>query len=154
MDYFIEDEWKKIQDELDGKIKDIRIEPDMNPGTLKYVLAELNNLNDEIAAAYVEQKQLLEALTNKEFGAAVCLFAMSSRGSNSEERKANGFAALTHAKYGDNEVDLISLINATKMRLLFLDNISKRIQYKSNICITMSSAIKMEQSLMTGASAV
>ena len=152
MDYFIDDDWKAIQDDLTEKMNNIRIEPDMNPGTLKYALAELNNLNDEISAAYVEQKQILDMLTDKEFGAATALMAMNQRGSNSEERKANGFAALTHAKFGgDDEVNLIALINAVKARFVFLNSLSKRIQYKSNTCITMSGAMKMEQSLMVGA---
>ena len=152
MDYFIDDEWKATQEELTKKMNDIRIEPDMNPGTLKYALAELNNLNDEIALALIEQKQLLDTLTDKEFGAATALLAMNSRGSNAEERKANGFAALQHAKFGDDEeVNLIALINAVKARFAFLNSLSKRIQYKSNTCITMSGAMKMEQSLMTGA---
>ena len=133
-------------------MNDIRIEPDMNPGTLKYALAELNNLNDEIALALIEQKQLLDTLTDKEFGAATALLAMNSRGANAEERKANGFAALQHAKFGDDEeVNLIALINAVKARFAFLNSLSKRIQYKSNTCITMSGAMKMERSLMTGA---
>ena len=127
MDYFIDDEWKATQEELTKKMNDIRIEPDMNPGTLKYALAELNNLNDEIALALIEQKQLLDTLTDKEFGAAT-------------------------AKFGDDEeVNLIALINAVKARFAFLNSLSKRIQYKSNTCITMSGAMKMEQSLMTGA---
>jgi hypothetical protein len=152
MDYFIDDDWKATQDDLTEKMNNIRIEPDMNPGTLKYALAELNNLNDEISAVYVEQKQLLDVLTDKEFGAATALLAMNSRGSNSEERKANGFAALTHAKFGgEEEVNLIALINAVKARFVFLNSLAKRIQYKSNTCITMSGAMKMEQSLMTGA---
>lgn len=152
MDYFIDDEWKATQEELTKKMNDIRIEPDMNPGTLKYALAELNNLNDEIALALIEQKQLLDTLTDKEFGAATALLAMNSRGANAEERKANGFAALQHAKFGDDEeVNLIALINAVKARFAFLNSLSKRIQYKSNTCITMSGAMKMEQSLMTGA---
>lgn len=152
MDYFIDDDWKATQDELTEKMNNIRIEPDMNPGTLKYAVAELNNLNDEISAVYVEQKQLLDVLTDKEFGAATALLAMNSRGANSEERKANGFAALMHAKFGgDEDVNLIALINAVKMRFVFLNSLSKRIQYKTNTCITMSGAIKMEQSLMVGA---
>ena len=149
MDYFIDDNWKAIQDELTEKMNAIRIEPDMNPGTLKYALAELNNLNDEISAAYVEQKQILDMLTDKEFGAATAIMAMNQKGANSEERKANGFAALTRAKFGgEEEVNLIALINAVKARFVFLNSLSKRIQYKSNTCITMSGAMKMEASLM------
>ena len=152
MDFFIDDDWKATQQELTEKMNAIRIEPDMNPGTLKYALAELNNLNDEIALAFVEQKQLLDMLTDKEFGAATALMAMNSRGSNAEERKANGFLALTKARFnGKDDVNLIALINAVKARFVFLNSLTKRIQYKSNTCITMSGAMKMEQSLMTGA---
>jgi hypothetical protein len=153
MDYFVDDEWKNTQDELNKKLSDIRIEPDMNPGTLKYALADLNNLNDEIALVYIEQKQLLDTLTDKEFGAATALMAMNQKGANAEERKANGFMALTHADFGDaKNVNLIALINAVKARFVFLNSLTKRIQYKSNLCITMSSAIKMENSMsMMGA---
>lgn len=151
LDYFEDDKWKETEDHLRDEMDKIRIEPDMNPGTLKYALAALCNLNDELSVIYDEQKKLLDALCDKDFGVAVAYQTVHGTGSNVDERKRNGFIALSHAKVGDHEVNYIAMIAAMKIRFAFLNNLSKRIQYKSNLCITMSGAIKMEQGLLTNA---
>ena len=149
LDFFEDDDWKETEKELSKKLSDIRIEPDMNPGTLKYALAALNNLYDEASIIYDDQKKLLDSLTDKDFGAAVSYQALHAVGNNPDERKRNGIIALTQAKVGDKTVNYIAIIAAIKIRYAFLSHLIKRIQYKSNLCITMSGAIKMEQNLVT-----
>jgi len=151
LDYFEDDGWKETEKTLSEKMAAIRIESDMNPGTLKYALAALNNLYDEANIVYMDQKKLMDALCDKDFGAAVAYQAVNSYGSNTEERKRNGFLALTHAKVGDHEVNYIAMIAAIKVRYAFISDFLKRIRYKSDLCITMSGAIKMEQSMTLGA---
>ena len=149
MNEFIDDKWKEYEKEIIEKLDNIRIEPDMNPGTLKYALADLNNLYDEIAVSLIEQKKILDALTDKDFGVANAYKAANKNiGNNEAEREANAIAALTSV--GENKINFIALIAAAKMRYVFLNSIYQRIQYKSNICITMSGAIKMEMNLSNG----
>ena len=149
LDFFGEDEWNNIEEELTKKMNEIRIEPDMNPGTLKYALAALNNLYDEVATLYDNQQKLLVSLADKDLGAAVAYKKIYSVGSNAEERERNGMIALTRANVDGKTVNYIAMIAAVRIRNVFLSNFIRRIQYKSNLCITMSGAIKMEQNLIT-----
>ena len=149
LDFFGEDDWQETEETLHKKLSEIRIEPDMNPGTLKYALAALNGLYDEVAILYDNQQKILTALADKNIGAAVAYKNIHSVGNNAEERERNGLLALTQAKIGEKTVNYIAIIAAARVRNVFLNNFIDRIKYKSNICITMSGAIKMEQSLIT-----
>lgn len=150
LNYFVDDEWKKKEKYFLDKVTNIRIEADMNPGTLKFTLADLCALNDEVMPHYLEQKKIYDSLVNKDFGSATAFKIANSTGSNSEERKRSGILALMKAKINGQEINYITLINAVQMRYNALNEIMKMIKYKSDICITMASAIKTEMQLVNG----
>jgi internalin, putative len=145
LEYFQESEWIKTEQDLEEKLAKIRIEPDMNPGALKYVLAELNALSDTVYPIYTEQSKLQAALIDKNYGAAVAYQILHSVGSNEAERKRNGYLALQKANVGGKTVNYLAMIQALLMRIMFLDKYMYRIQQKTSLCITMSGAMKMEQ---------
>lgn len=143
------DNWKDYEKNIVEKLDNIRIESDMNPGTLKYALAELNNLYDEISVPMVSVRKILDTLTDKDFGIATSYKIMNkTNGSNEDERDRNSIIALTSV--GEEKLNFIAVIAAAKMRYIFLKSIMNRIQYKSQICITMSGAMKMELGFMNG----
>ena len=150
LNYFIDTEWQEKEKYFLDKVTNIRIEADMNPGTLKFTLADLCALNDEVMPHYLEQKKIYDSLVNKDFGSATAFKIANSTGSNSEERKRTGTLALMKAKINGQEINYISLINAVQMRYNSLSEIIKMIKYKSDICITMASAIKTEMQLVNG----
>ena len=150
LNYFIDTEWQEKEKYFLDKVTNIRIEADMNPGTLKFTLADLCALNDEVMPHYLEQKKIYDSLVNKDFGSATAFKIANSTGSNSEERKRTGTLALMKAKINGQEINYISLINAVQMRYNALNEIMKMIKYKSDICITMASAIKTEMQLVNG----
>ena len=150
LNYFIDTEWQEKEKYFLDKVTNIRIEADMNPGTLKFTLADLCALNDEVMPHYLEQKKIYDSLVNKDFGSATAFKIANSTGSNSEERKRTGTLALMKAKINGQEINYISLINAVQMRYNSLNEIMKMIKYKSDICITMASAIKTEMQLVNG----
>ena len=150
LNYFIDTEWQEKEKYFLDKVTNIRIEADMNPGTLKFTLADLCALNDEVIPHYLEQKKIYDSLVNKDFGSATAFKIANSTGSNSEERKRTGTLALMKAKINGQEINYISLINAVQMRYNALSEIMKMIKYKSDICITMASAIKTEMQLVNG----
>ena len=150
LNYFVDDEWKEKEKYFLDKVTNIRIEADMNPGTLKFTLADLCALNDEVMPHYLEQKKIYDSLINKDFGSATAFKIANSTGSNSEERKRSGTLALMKAKINGQEINYITLINAVQMRYNALNEIMKMIKYKSDICITMASAIKTEMQLVNG----
>ena len=150
LNYFVDDEWKEKEKYFLDKVTNIRIEADMNPGTLKFTLADLCALNDEVMPHYLEQKKIYDSLVNKDFGSATAFKIANSTGSNSEERKRSGILALMKAKINGQEINYITLINAVQMLYNALNEIIKMIKYKSDICITMASAIKTEMQLVNG----
>lgn len=150
LDFFEGDDWKEKEEDLNKRLRDIRIEADMNPGTLKYALAALNNLYDEVAVFYDSQRKILACLADKDFGIAVAHKKMHSFGSNSEERERNGIKSLTNVRIdGSNPVNYFAIVAGAKVRNIFLSNFIERIKNKTQSCITMSGAIKMEQNLIT-----
>lgn len=132
LNYFIDTEWQEKEKYFLDKVTNIRIEADMNPGTLKFTLADLCALNDEVMPHYLEQKKIYDSLVNKDFGSATAFKIANSTGSNSEERKRTGTLALMKAKINGQEINYISLINAVQMRYNALSEIMKMIKYKSD----------------------
>ena len=153
MNQFHDEGWEKYEAEVSEKIQSIKIEADMNPGTLKYVIEELNALSDEIAIPLDQATKLLEAMTDKDFGACTAYRTINSTsGGNAEDRKKSGFLALVNANVAGTNVNYIALIAATKMRYTFLKGISNRLKAKRDLLITMSSALKMENTGLSLAS--
>lgn len=145
-----DDTWKEREEYFRERITNIRIESDMNPGTLKFILCELGALRDELLPHYLEQKRTYEMLTNKDFGAAHAYRIAHATGSNAEERKRTGMLSLINATIDGVEVNLISLIASVQLRYAAMEEFMKSIQYKSNICITISGAMKIESTLTNG----
>ena len=146
--------WRQYEDDVLTQLdsKDLRIEADMNPGTLKVVECNLDALATDLLREYIQTKQLHELLTNKDFGAAYALMAEYSDGKNIIDRQQCGFRALASADFGGSKVNVLALIATTRMHLTFLQAVMDRIKSKQNMCITMSSAIKVENSMsMMGA---
>ena len=149
LDYFVDDEWRAREKELMEKMSDIRIERDMNVGTLKYVLADLSNLMDEFAGELYEQRQVLDILENKETGLIPTIKKTAADGANACERERKATEAILHAKIGDNhDLNLVEIANTAHTRYTFLDNLFRRIQMKQSLCITMASGLKMEEKLI------
>lgn len=139
--------WQGFKAEVIGELEKIKIAADMNPGTLKYTLMDLNELYGKIVVPHANAKALLEALTNKEDGVCVAIRMQASVGSNDYQRRGNGFSALANATYQGEKIDFVNLIAATRVKYIFLESIKQRIRFMSDLCITMSSAIKLEERL-------
>ena len=149
LDYFVDDEWRAREKELTEKMNNIRIERDMNVGTLKYVLADLSNLMDEFAGELYEQRQVLDILENKETGLIPTIKKTAADGANACERERKATEAILHAKIGDNnDLNLVEIANTAHTRYTFLDSLFRRIQMKQSLCITMASGLKMEEKLI------
>ena len=149
LDYFVDDEWRAREKELMEKMSNIRIERDMNVGTLKYVLADLSNLMDEFAGELYEQRQVLDILENKETGLIPTIKKTAADGANACERERKATEAILHAKVGDNhDLNLVEIANTAHTRYTFLDSLFRRIQMKQSLCITMASGLKMEEKLI------
>jgi len=142
------DSFRAYQREIIGRLRDIKITPDMNPGAIKYTLAELDGLNVEVGINLTEKKQLINGWTNKEYGVLTAYRVSHLVGKNEGERKRNAFAALSSANINGEQVNVLALVTSANMQLEFFQGISDIIKAKREMLITMSSQVKLESSSM------
>ena len=144
----VDDSWEDYKKNVLTQLDSINIASDMNTGTLCVTLTELNDLDKLITPDHSYFKALLETLTNKEDGICTCIrYQAMAQGANENERRANGYYALTNGTYEGEKVNFINLIAGTRMKYIFLDSIKQRIKFMSNLCITFLGALKIENSM-------
>ena len=136
-------DWEDLKTEILTRIDGIKIKSNIPPNVVLLVSSELDSLHSYIHDKFMETKTALDNLTNKEDGVLTVIKATNAKGSNETERKASGVTAAQKYKIGKNTVDLFQLIGETRGRYNFLDGILKQIQFKKELLITVSSALKV-----------
>lgn len=136
-------DWEDLKTEILTRIDGIKIKSNIPPNVVLLVSSELDSLYSYIHDKFMETKTALDNLTNKEDGVLTIIKATNAKGSNETERKASGVTAAQKYKIGKNTVDLFQLIAETRGRYNFLDGILKQIQFKKELLITVSSALKV-----------
>ena len=151
----VDDSWEDYKKSVLTELENIKVASDMNPGMLNVTLTQLNDLDRLITPDHSQFKALLETLTNKEDGICTCIrYQAMANGANENERRANGYYALTNATYEGEKINFINLIAGTRMKYIFLDSIKQRIKFMSNLCITFLGALKIENSMDIAINAV
>lgn len=74
--------------------------------------------------------------------------ASSIEKSNADIRSAAGYKVLEKVNYNGNEVNLLVVLMAAKLRYNFLNSVKNIIDFKRNLLITISSSNKIEASLI------
>lgn len=136
-------DWEDLKNEILTRIDGIKIKSNIPPNVVLLVSSELDSLHSYIHDKFMETKTALDNLTNKEDGVLTVIKATNAKGSNETERKASGVTAAQKYKIGKNTVNLFQLIAETRGRYNFLDGILKQIQFKKELLITVSSALKV-----------
>lgn len=136
-------DWEDLKNEILTRIDGIKIKSNIPPNVVLLISSELDSLHSYIHDKFMETKTALDNLTNKEDGVLTVIKATNAKGSNETERKASGVTAAQKYKIGKNTVDLFQLIAETRGRYNFLDGILKQIQFKKELLITVSSALKV-----------
>lgn len=139
---FDREDFETDKAEIEEELAKIEIAADMNPGTMKVRIAELSILRDRILSNYLNTKSTYENLTRREpEGTIEMVKRKYAIGANDAERKRNGLLAAM--SFNDN-VNLLEVANEFNIRYCFYKGMMDAIQYKTNVLITMSSALKME----------
>lgn len=136
-------DWEDLKTEILTRIDGIKIKSNIPPNVVLLVSSELDSLHSYIHDKFMETKTALDNLTNKEDGVLTVIKATNAKGSNETERKASGVTAAQKYKIGKNTVDLFQLIAETRGRYNFFDGVLKQIQFKKELLITVSSALKV-----------
>lgn len=143
---FYDEEWEKFKNEIKEELSKIEISPDLNPGTLKVVVSELSIIREKIWNNYQEIKTLYETLSSKEpEGLIERVKRINIDGTNDMERRKNGILACMNYQTDEGTINLYEVLDETRKRFNFLKNVMNTIQYKTDVLITMSSALKLEK---------
>ena len=145
---FVDEEWENFRKEVIEESDNIVIESDMQEGAMKKTIAKLNALREKIWVYFVDTKSLFESLSNKDTEGLIERVKFANlEGSNETVRKKAGVLAVMNYVTPEGEkINLYEVYDETKNRFYFLKSVMDTIKYKSDVLITMSSAIKMEKS--------
>lgn len=144
---FVDEEWESFKAEVMEELSEINITPDMNPGTLKVVIAELSMLREKIWHPYQEAKNLYERLSSKEPEGLIERVKRINlgTGANDMERRKAGVMACMAYETPEGAVNLFEMMDESKERYTFLRGVIDSVKYKTDILITLNGALKLEK---------
>lgn len=148
---FVNDEWLDFRKEVLKDLEEIKIDSDLNPGAIKVVIEQLAILYDKIAIPLQEANDVITCISDKDVGIGTIYKAYAAstiEKSNADIRSAAGYKVLEKVNYNGNEVNLLVVLMAAKLRYNFLNSIKNIIDFKRNLLITISSSNKIEASLI------
>lgn len=148
---FVNDGWLDFRTEVLKDLEEIKIDSDLNPGAIKVVIEQLAILYDKIAIPLQEANDVITCISDKDVGIGTIYKAYAAstiEKSNADIRSAAGYKALEKVNYNGNEVNLLVVLMAAKLRYNFLNSVKNIIDFKRNLLITISSSNKIEASLI------
>ncbi len=140
-----EEGWDEVKLEIQDKLKALTIDPDMNPSSMKILIGELDNVMTELRFLKIDLETQVKALNEQ----VEYIRVSNSTGSNSEQRKANGYKALMNHKKNPNDTEVINLIQVQifmNSKLNFLTEAIETVKDRRQLLITFSSMLKIETS--------
>ena len=132
--------WQDEKEKINGMLSKIVITEELDPTSVKTLIADMSKTLREIIMLSTESKVALANL--KDIIEEVK--TVSSVGSNSEERKMNAMYAIKNYKYEESIVDLTVLLKFYRERQEFYDAAIKEIEINRQMLITFGSVFKLE----------
>ena len=144
--YYFESKFIEMLTYFSDKISNIRIEGDMNAGTLKAVLGEIDSVMDELSVQ-LDSAIISNSIFNNKDNGLVAQISSQATGKNSEERRRETLELLKNAVIDNVPVDLDYMAVSSSMRCQALDGLMKRLAAKKSICVTMSAGLKLQNNV-------
>ena len=132
--------WQDEKEKINGMLSKIVITEELDPTSVKLLIADMSKTLREIIMLSTEAKVALANL--KDIIEEVK--TVSSVGSNSEERKMNAMYAIKNYEYEESIVDLTVLLKFYRERQEFYDAAVKEIEINRQMLITFGSVFKLE----------
>ena len=132
--------WQEEKEKINGMLSKIVITEELDPTSVKTLIADMSKTLREIIMLSTEAKVALANL--KDIIEEVK--TVSSVGSNSEERKMNAMYAIKNYEYEESIVDLTVLLKFYRERQEFYDSCMKEIEVNRQMLITFASVFKIE----------
>ena len=132
--------WQEEKEKINGMLSKIVITEELDPTSVKLLIADMSRTLREIIMLSTEAKVALANL--KDIIEEVK--TVSSVGSNSEERKMNAMYAIKNYEYEESIVDLTVLLKFYRERQEFYEAAVKEIEINRQMLITFGSVFKLE----------
>ena len=132
--------WQEEKEKINGMLSKIVITEELDPTSVKTLIADMSKTLREIIMLSTESKVALANL--KDIIEEVK--TVSSVGANSEERKMNAMYAIKNYEYEESIVDLTVLLKFYRERQEFYDAAIKEIEINRQMLITFGSVFKLE----------
>ena len=132
--------WAEEKETINGMLSKIVITEELDPTSVKLLIADMSKTLREIIMLSTEAKVALANL--KDIIEEVK--TVSSVGSNSEERKMNAMYAIKNYEYEESIVDLTVLLKFYRERQEFYEAAVKEIEINRQMLITFGSVFKLE----------
>ena len=140
-------EWEAVKAEITEKIEGMNIDPDSTPAEMRYLIAEIDLALSQLKIRKVNADQQFNPLLKH---INYVSLQAGSKGSNSEERKANAIRGLIEYKSNPDDTEYTNLLDIqvyAENQIAFYDEMIKILQDKKNMLITFSGIVKTETQL-------
>ena len=136
--------WEEAKQEVIDKLNATMIDADADPGSMRELIGEIDSLLSTLRIVRTE----LEKNVKADVEYIDYIKSVSSRGSNAEERKVNGYKALiNHVPKGHTEaINLVQYKVFREAQLNFYNEAIEILKDRKQLLITFASCLKIESS--------
>ena len=140
-------EWEETKADIIEKIEGMNIDPDSTPAEMRYLIADIDLALSQLKIQKVNADQQFNPLLKH---INYVSLQSGSKGSNSEERKANAIRGLIEYKSNPDDTEYTNLLDIqvyAENQIAFYDEMIKILMDKKNMLITFSGIVKTETQL-------
>lgn len=147
---FKDEEWTAKKEELEKRVMNIRIEPDINLGSVRVLLASCTNIYSELKREQRTNKTFYGVLTDKNTGLIQRQQAINAFGKNSEDRKKNSYLSCEQFKMksGGTEYNLYDLSMIMQDRIDTINDLLDDVKQKKETLISFLAVLKLESGMV------
>ena len=140
-------EWEQTKAEIMEQVQGMQIDPDSTPAEMRYLIAEIDGALSQLKIFKINADQQFNPLLKH---INYVSLQAGSKGSNSEERKANAIRGLIEYKANPDDAEYTNLLDIqvfAENQIAFYDEMIKILDDKKNMLITFSGIVKTETQL-------
>ena len=148
---FQDDEWKNKKEELEKRAENIRIEPDINLGSVRILLAQCTNLYSDLKREQRSNKTLYSVLCDKTIGLIQRQQQINANGKNNEDRKKNSVLSCEQFKMKDKdnvEYNLYDMAMVMQDRIDTINDLLDDVKQKKETLISYLAVLKLENGMV------
>lgn len=146
-----DEEWKNKKEELEKRTENIRIESDINLGSVRILLAQCTNLYSDLKREQRSNKTLYNVLCDKTIGLIQRQQQINANGKNNEDRKKNSVLSCEQFKMKDNdnkEYNLYDMAMIMQDRIDTINDLLDDVKQKKETLISYLAVLKLENGMV------